>query len=90
MHMTIACVRVSQLYKLMNPMAGVETAGLPTIDPLWLPGEKYSLFVFLSGSDRLQQLYVCPAQPHLFLTFTIVVRPPRTARRGSCYTKRGT
>eukprot|EP00981_Chlorochromonas_danica_P001858 scaffold386_cov174-Ochromonas_danica.AAC.32 len=44
-----------QLYKLMNPLDGVDLVG-PFIEPLWREEESFDMFTFLSTKPRLSAM----------------------------------
>lgn len=46
---------VRQLYKLVNPLSGVEISG-PGISPLWSEGHSYDIFCFLSTQQNFQKM----------------------------------
>lgn len=45
----------AQLYKLMNPLEGVEISGV-LVAPLWPEGQKFDMFAFLSTKSQLAKL----------------------------------
>lgn len=52
-------VSYNNLYALMNPLNGVEFApGEPTIDPLWVDGDQFNLFTFLSTSRKQERINI--------------------------------
>lgn len=71
-------VSYNNLNALMNPMNGVVVAdNEPTVNPLWLEGDKFNLVTFLSTSPKKQRIDISSHRENgLFLMEKIGIGQP--------------